>query len=183
MWIDQGRVHRDGQTARVVSEYESSANALDATGEGARQEGGPTQFIGWWLREGDLERSHEVRSLWERVTVTFLLNVKKPLVSAHMGIGLYDSAGTLVWGFGEDGIELGSGVHELDFSLPSMPLKPGHYRVQVSIWEYSKMLDLWDGVPELLVATDPVTHWIDHFAGVMNIPAEFETRPADGEPR
>jgi len=181
IWIDQGRVHRDGGTARVVSEYESAANALEAEG-GAREAGGPTQFIGWWLTEGDRERSHELQALWDPIVLTFLLNVDNPLVSAHIGIGLYDSAGTLVWGIGEDGIELPSGVHELTFSIATMPLKPGHYRWKVSIWEYSKMLDLWDAPTELLVATDPVTHWIDQWAGVMNIPAKFETRaaPADG---
>jgi len=179
IWIDQGRMHRDGTTARVVSEYESAANALDAEGAGARQAGGPTQFIGWWLKEGERERSHELESSREPFTVTFLLNVDKPLASAHVGVTLRDSVDTLVWGNGEDGVALPSGVHELSFSLPSMPLKPGHYRWQISIWESSKMLDLWDATTELLVATDPVTHWIDHFAGVMSIPASFATRPAD----
>lgn len=183
IWIDQGRLHRDGSTAQVVSEYESAANALDTDGGMARQAGGPTQFIGWWLAEGDRERSHDLRSLWEPFTVTFLLNVAKPLQSGHIGIGLYDSTGTLVWGTGEDGIALPTGVHALSFSLKSMPLKPGHYRWKVSIWEYSKMLDLWDSTTELLVATDPVTHWIDHFAGVMNIPARFETQPARDDDR
>ena len=181
IWIDQGRLHRDGGTARVVSEYESAANALETDG-GGREAGGPTQFIGWWLVEGERKRSHELQALWDPITLTFLLNVDKPLVSAHIGIGLYDSAETLVWGIGEDGIGLPSGVHELSLSVDSMPLKPGHYRWKVSIWEYSKMLDLWDAPTELLVATDPATHWIDQWAGVLNIPAKFETRaaPADG---
>jgi lipopolysaccharide transport system ATP-binding protein len=179
IWIDKGKVFRDGNTARVVSEYETAANALDPSGAVHREPGGPTQFLGWWVKEGDREPSHELQSSWEPLTVAFLMNVDKPLTSGHMGIGLYDSQGTLVWGTGEDGIELPSGQHELAFSLPSLPLKPGHYRWQVSIWEYSQMLDLWDCNPELLVATEPVTHWIDQFAGVMNIPAKFGTRRAE----
>ena len=176
IWIDQGKLYRDGTTPAVVSEYESASNALGDGSQNARAAGGPTQFFGWWVKEGDRDRSHDLQSSWEPLEVTFLLNVDHPMVSAHQGISLYDSAGTLVWGTGEDGIELAPGQHELTFTLPSLPLKPGHYRWQVSIWEYSNMVDLWDATPELLVATDPVTHWIDQFAGVMNIPGTFSTR-------
>lgn len=176
IWIDAGSVHRDGTAARVVSEYESASNALSGEGSTERAARQSTHFTGWWLREKDGERSHEITT-WGEVTVTFVLNVHKALVSGHQGVSLYDSAGTMVWGTGEDGLELPVGKHELSFTLPHLPLKPGHYRWQVSIWDYSKMIDLWDAPVEMLVATEPVTHWIDQWAGVLNIPFEFETRP------
>jgi lipopolysaccharide transport system ATP-binding protein len=179
IWLDGGIIVRDGRASEVVSEYESAANVLDSAQDGPRVVADRTQFMGWWLTEGERERGHELNSSWEPLRVTFLLNLAKALESGHFGIGLYDSSGALVWGTGEEDLQLARGQHELSFNLPLLPLKPAHYRWKVSIWEYGKMLDLWDAIPELLVATDPVTHWIDQFAGVLNVPGGFESTQVD----
>jgi len=177
IWVDAGSILRDGPAARVVSEYESASNALTGEGSNGRAANGSTHFTSWWLREEGGERSNEITT-WGSVTITFVLNVHSPLVSGHQGVSLFDSSGTLVWGTNEDGLELQPGKHELSFTLPYLPLKPGHYRWKVSIWENTKMLDVWDAPIELLVGTDPVTHWIDQWAGILNIPFEFRTEPS-----
>jgi hypothetical protein len=35
------------------------------------------------------------------------------------------------------------------------------------------LLDLWDGVPNLLVTTEPVAHPRDEWAGFLNLPSKF----------
>ena len=36
-------------------------------------------------------------------------------------------------------------------------------------------------VPDLLVATKPVTHWLDEWAGILNIPSQFSVIPLEPE--
>jgi hypothetical protein len=55
-----------------------------------------------------------------------------------------------------------------------LPLKPGPYFWLVSLFELNEMLGLWNGVPEMVVATESYQHPSDEWCGVLNIPAEFK---------
>jgi hypothetical protein len=54
-----------------------------------------------------------------------------------------------------------------------LPLRPGTYQWQVSIWEDTEMLDMWDCLPEMNVATEVHQHYSDEWNGVLNIPSRF----------
>jgi len=39
--------------------------------------------------------------------------------------------------------------------------------------EDDEMIDLWECIPEMVVAVDPVTHPRDEWSGLLNIPIQF----------
>jgi hypothetical protein len=63
-----------------------------------------------------------------------------------------------------------------------LPVKPGAYCWRVTLWDEEDLVDGWECVPDLLVATKPVTHWLDEWAGILNIPSSFTVSPMEKEP-
>jgi lipopolysaccharide transport system ATP-binding protein len=168
-WLDGGRVVEVGPVAEVVARYEQAALSDEDRSES--RERGPASFTSWSL-EPD-ERRHSLDH-WGEVSPSFALALQRPIKAAHIGVALYDAAGTLLWGANVDDVRLAAGRHVLRFKIPGLPLRPGAYRWVVSLWEGGDMLDLWDAVPEMLVVTDPVAHRSDEWAGILNLPFEFE---------
>ena len=78
-----------------------------------------------------------------------------------------------MWGTAVNNLELPPGTHTLVHELPYLPLRPGPYVWRVSLHDENELLDDWQCVPEMLVATEPVTHPYDEWAGFLNIPEEF----------
>ena len=111
---------------------------------------------------------------WATVIILFL-KVNRPIRYAHHGIALFAADRQLMWATATDGIHLDVGVHQLTYVLPTLPLRPGNYTWQVSLYEDGQLIDLWDCSPDLIVATTPRTHPRDAWAGILNIPYEFES--------
>jgi len=42
--------------------------------------------------------------------------------------------------------------------------------------DHGEFLDKWDCTPELLVETNPLTHRMDEWAGILNIPADLKVQ-------
>jgi hypothetical protein len=51
----------------------------------------------------------------------------------------------------------------------------------VSLFDEHGLLDDWLCAPEMLVATEPVTHPSDEWAGLLNIPEEFSVLSESSE--
>ena len=105
--------------------------------------------------------------------LAFEVVLNTPLRIGHHGIALYNSDRNLVWGTAVNNLELPPGTHSFVHELPSLPLRPGPYTWRVSLFDEHGLLDDWQCVPEMLVATEPVTHPSDEWAGLLNIPEEF----------
>ena len=90
------------------------------------------------------------------------------------GIALFNSDHQLMWATSVNNLKLKSGSHSLRFKLPSLPLRPGIYHWDVSIWEGGRCFDRWTCVPEMIVGTKPVTHPQEEWQGLLNIPWEFQ---------
>jgi len=73
-------------------------------------------------------------------------------------------------------LSLEPGVQVFSHSFPSLPLRPGAYQWQASLWDNSEMLDLWDCVPDMIIATEIHQHYSDEWNGVLNMPSQFEVR-------
>jgi hypothetical protein len=76
-------------------------------------------------------------------------------------------------------LSLANGLHALCFKLPSLPVRPGIYNWQVSIWAGGECLDLWTCVPDLIVGTKPITHPQERWQGILNSPWEFQVEELD----
>ena len=55
-------------------------------------------------------------------------------------------------------MNLGIGEHDLCYTFPMLPLRPGPYYWVVSLYDDGNQLDAWDGVPEMVVATEGHQH-------------------------
>jgi hypothetical protein len=65
-------------------------------------------------------------------------------------------------------------------SFPSIPLRPGAYQWQVSLWEGGDMLDTWDCIPEMTIATEVLQHYMDEWNGILNLPSRFALGAPEG---
>ncbi|MEM3484204.1 MAG: polysaccharide ABC transporter ATP-binding protein [Candidatus Methanomethyliaceae archaeon] len=172
LWLDGGRVRQAGLTHEVVSCYESAM----ISGEWPRDQRPDSShvkasFLKWEIVEPRNEQPNVLTSLGP-VTVKFTLLVNEPVRRGVHGIALF-GGGQLLWGTAAKGLDFEPGEHALVYALPSFPLRPGPYQWKVSLYDEDGLVDVWDSVPEMIVATDPVTHPRDEWAGILNIPYQF----------
>jgi len=171
IWIDNGAVRQDGLTHHVLAAYESAM--YNTSGEtGLPRTASKARFLRWQIASALSDRQHQLATLGP-VTVNFAAEVLRPVTNVEHGIALFSADRQLMWAKARQEISLKPGVHTFSHSFPSLPLRPGSYQWQVSLWENGEMLDLWDCVPELTVATEIHQHHRDEWNGILNIPTEF----------
>jgi lipopolysaccharide transport system ATP-binding protein len=172
-WLDGGQIRKAGPANQIVGAYESetSSGAVLAPRNGNR-EVAKARFTSWAIH-GSSSSSPCILASTGPVKLAFEVVLNTPLRIGHHGIALYNSDRNLVWGTAVSNLELLPGTHTFVHELPSLPLRPGPYTWRVSLFDEHGLLDDWQCVPEMLVATEPVTHPSDEWAGLLNIPEEF----------
>jgi len=55
-----------------------------------------------------------------------------------------------------------------------LPLRPGLYTWLVALYDQGDLMDVWDCLPEMTVATEVFQHPQDQWSGILNIPVGFE---------
>lgn len=174
IWIDEGRLRLDGATAEVVSSYERAMSRGDiGERQDTRESDAKSRFLKWQLASPATEGAnpYQLDSLGE-VTVHFDLRVSDTLRRGHHGVALFSADHELIWGKAIDGVQLQPGLHRISYTFPCLPLRPGPYFWQVSLWQDDECLDAWDCLPEMIVATPNFQHRRDEWSGVLNIPSE-----------
>lgn len=175
VWIDAGSVRQEGPTHEVVSAYES---AMARCGENdppqqERAANSKGQFLKWEIADQNSHDSHTLTTLGP-VTVQFQLRVREHLPRGIHGIALYNADRQLIWGTAAYDLELDAGMHTLIYEFPSLPLRPGPYSWLVSLFEDNEEIDMWEAVPEMLIATKSHQHRLDEWSGILNLPVHFE---------
>jgi len=173
IWIDGGRLRMDGSAAEVVSSYESAMSRGDiGEAEEKRDSGTKTRFLKWQLAQPDESaNAHHLDSFGE-ATVHFDFWLNDVLHRGHHGVALFSADRELIWGRAIDHLQLQPGLHRISYTFPCLPLRPGPYFWQVSLWQEYELFDLWDCLPEMIVATPNLQHPRDEWSGVLNIPSE-----------
>jgi homopolymeric O-antigen transport system ATP-binding protein len=173
IWVDHGGIRLAGPMLGVVSAYEASFSSAVSSREesGARLENS-IRFLSWRIADKPASESN-VLDGFDSVTFEFSLSVGRHISDGMHGIALYNSEHHLMWATSVNNLKLGTGLHVLRFKLPSLPLRPGVYHWDVSIWEDGRCFDRWACVPEMIVGTVPLTHPNADWQGVLNIPSEF----------
>ena len=103
----------------------------------------------------------------------FTIEVATRIHAGQHGIALFNGERQLMWAWAAERVQLEPGTHEFSYTFPSLPLRPGSYSWQVSLWEEGKLLDLWDCVPDMIIATEVHQHPQDQWNGVLNVPCEL----------
>src|SRR6266478_1408145 len=172
VWIDAGSIRSDGPTHEVVAAYESAMSSADRSIGMARKSTAKAQFLRWEILEKEEESRYSV-STFGPVRVRFYLDVREAIQHGHHGIALFNSERQLMWARAAQHLSLDAGIHVFSHTFPTLPLRPGAYQWQASLWDNDEMLDLWDCVPEMSIATEIHQHYMDEWNGILNLPSEF----------
>ncbi len=174
LWLETGRVKMFDSMVKVVSAYETALSTVrpDASRTEDTSDHIAARFLGWEIVDAQGEQPNLLVTQGA-VRIKFTVQVNKPIRSGHHGIALWSNDQQLMWGWSTDHLDLAPGVHELEYALPGLPLKPGSYCWKVSLYSEGALVDEWYCVPELIIATPPLTHPRDEWSGVLNIPCEF----------
>ena len=181
VWVDAGQIKMTGETHQVASAYESSMargyplGDADRDGDRLRQ-GGITKarFVRWQIANAGHNDAHTLSTLGP-VTVSFILEVIQPIEQGEHGVALFSAERQLVWARAVRDLAFQPGIYILSYTFPILPLRPAPYQWQVTIWDQGEMLDHWDCLPELTVATEIHQHHMDQWNGILNLPAEFDS--------
>jgi len=181
LWIDAASVRQDGPTHEVVSAYESAMSSGDSSdAQQDRTAVTKARFVRWEIVNVPSAQPY-VLETFGPVTVKFALQVNVPVRMGHHGIALFNHDRQLMWGYATDNVQLPAGEHEFSYAFPMLPLRPGSYTWLVSLYDEAELLDSWDCVPEMVVATEPVAHKRDEWAGLLNIPSQFSISSTAGK--
>jgi len=182
VWIDDGQIRRDGNTHEVVSAYESAmARGSENDSEQGRPSNAASRFLRWEIAGAPLGQPHVLTTLGP-LTVNFIAELTRAITNGEHGVALFNADRQLMWARAEQNLKLDCGVHVFSHTFPSLPLRPGPYQWQVSFWDNGEMLDLWDCVPDMIIATDTNQHYMDEWSGILNLPSTFASRIQEESP-
>ena len=175
VWIDEGQTRRAGSTHEVVSAYESAMARGETNGHSQeRGAGTKARFLRWEISEPRGDDPHVLTEI-APTTVKFTIEIREPVHKGHHGIALFNHDRQLIWAWSTDGVKLAVGQHHLCHGFPMLPVRPGPYAWQVSLYGDGHQLDVWEAVPEMIVATQSHQHQDDLWNGILNVPTRFET--------
>jgi lipopolysaccharide transport system ATP-binding protein len=177
IWVEEGQFRKVGPTAEVVGAYEAavtSPNNSDERLSGAVK--AKARFVRWEIIQPRGEEPNLLTSSGP-VTLKFVVQVNRPVRSAHHGIALLKPDSQLLWGTAADDLNFDPGTYQFVYVLPGLPLRPGPYVWRVTLYDHDGLVDAWDCVPELIVCTEPMTHRRDEWAGILNVPCELRLEP------
>jgi lipopolysaccharide transport system ATP-binding protein len=180
IWVDNGLLRQAGSTAEVVSAYESAMTSNDRSSEASDLgKSSKARFLSWSVRGADVSSPYTVDSVGE-VTVCFRLEAFTPIHHVHHGIALYDLERRLVWAFSSDDLSFEAGIHELTYTFPFLPLSPKSYNWQLSLWDETGNVDMWEAIPDLIVASPNYQHQMDEWNGYLNLPSALRVTSLKG---
>src|SRR5258708_32590511 len=105
---------------------------------GGRKGGGRGSSKGWCVRWEIVEPRGEEGNIVSGlgpVTLKFIVKVEQPVRAGHHGCALYNHERELIWAWATDNVKLGIGEHEFRYTFPMLPLRPGPYSWQVSLYD------------------------------------------------
>jgi lipopolysaccharide transport system ATP-binding protein len=163
-------------TAEAVSAYEVAMSSVSL--KVLRQDDHdhvPARFLKWEIIAPNHEQTNILTTAGP-VGLRFLLKVNRAIHNGVHGISLFNNEGQLMWGKDTRDLSFECGIYELNYELPALPLRPSTYFWQVSLFDKTGLLDMWDSLPEMILSTKPLTHSKDEWAGILNIPCELSIR-------
>jgi hypothetical protein len=174
-WVDGGSIRMAGGTHEVVSAYESAMARGDQNGRGSNdgdRRDSKGRFVRWEVVEPRGEEGHILSGLGP-VTIKFIVKIEEAVRAGHHGCALFNHERELIWAWATDDVRLEAGEHEFRYTFPMLPIRPGPYSWQVSLYDQGEELDAWDCVPEMIVATENYQHASDEWNGMLNIPSQL----------
>jgi ABC-type polysaccharide/polyol phosphate transport system ATPase subunit len=171
IWIDGGQIREQGRAGEIIAKYESASLQPDAG-----VAGGARCFLSWSIAGQGNIVTDDARN----IAFHFNLFLPEAISQGHFGMVILNESSAVLTGWGFDNIDIPSGSQEIVLRIPGLPLKPGGYSISCSIYNRGnnltggQLVEQWYALPPLIVDTKPVAHPQDRWAGVLNIPADFQ---------
>jgi lipopolysaccharide transport system ATP-binding protein len=170
-WIEDGTLKQLGETQRVIAAYEKAVLGTQSSQERTLPDHARARFLSWRIHDGDSPNTYA----GDPLRVEFQVEFRKSAKKVWHGVALFDSESQLIWGNGHQ-IDLPAGKSWIQHVLDTLPLRPGAYRWQVSMHDDHGLVDIWECLPEMIIATVPLAHRDEAWAGILNIPSTVEVR-------
>jgi hypothetical protein len=179
IWLDAGHVKSAGPTVKVISDYEKTLTEVHLEDDRKiDDEHVPARFLSWEIVEPKLEKPNLLNTM-QPITLKIVVRVNKQIHGGSHGIALWNNDGQLIWAWAAENLQMKTGVNYFIYRLPGLPLRPGVYHWQVSLYESGALLDNWHCVPELIIATEPLGHPRDEWSGILNLLCDFRIKPME----
>jgi hypothetical protein len=164
-----------GATHEVVSAYESAMARGECNGhQGERERQSNASFTGWEIDGQSGDERHVLKTLGQ-VTFRFSVDIRKAIKMGLYGVALRNHDQQVVWAWETQSLELDSGERHLRHTFPTLPLRPGIYTWIVALYDDAgNLMDMWDCIPEMIIATEVFQHPRDEWASVLNMPVGFD---------
>jgi len=173
-WVDGGQIRMEGATHEVVSAYES---AMSSGERNTMQENAKPRtkgrFLRWEIVQPNGEDPHVLNHVGP-IAVRFTLDLSEPIRAGHHGIALYNHDRQVIWARSASVTDLEAREHEFRYTFPMLPLRPGLYSWALSLYDDGDEIDVWDAVPEMIVAAENHQHADDRWNGVLNLPSRLD---------
>jgi lipopolysaccharide transport system ATP-binding protein len=176
VWIDSGQLRLDGPAETIIGAYEQSALLASQGSQTETSSQETVWFSGWEVMEPRGSQSNIVSDGSAPVCIRIRVHSQQTVGHGKVAVVLYDSRGFLISGWSFDGLQLAPGEHDIQLSFPGFPLRPGAYSFYISVHDDHEQNYNWTLVPALVIEGTPVTHFMDEWAGVLNISCSMETR-------
>ena len=182
IWVDDGGVRQNGTTVEVVSAYEMAMSSDNRLVENRPAESiATTRFLRWEIAEPKSGGSPHVLESMDRLKIKFQLELPHAILHAVHGIALFNNERQLIWAWSVSDLALEPGVCEFCYEFPYLPLRPGSYSWQVSLYSDDEQVDLWDAVPAMQISTPNWQHMRDEWNGILNVPSSFSISSRKGQ--
>jgi len=179
--LEQGHIVARGNTTEVVEEYYKSTTKANKTAVQSRDvPDGSVRYLSWNL-QSSVSDSHECFTR-EPCLFRFRLCCKRFVKQANFGFSLWSVDGSLIWAmrnldYGGQCIPLKDGTYEVEFSIPTLPVRPGEYQIHVSVNDLVEgTLDSWYAQPNLIVLPKDESGLPPQWQGIINIGGKFNIK-------
>ncbi len=173
MWVDGGQIRQDGSPETVVGAYEVAMSSADRPStERDSGKACKARFVGWDIGAKTDDGEHSVNSDGA-VQVRFHVEARQAIRYGHHGAALFNAERQLMWAWAAENVSLEPGLNTLTYDFPFLPLRPGAYTWNVSLYMDHNLLDQWDAMPDMIIATPNHQHARDEWNGVLNVPSAF----------
>jgi len=175
VWIDSGQLRLDGPAEAVIGAYEQSSLKASDSEQKESSSHDSVSFSRWEVVRRRGGEANVVTEGAGPVSLGVRVRSGQQIARGRVAVVIYDSRGFLVAGWSFDDLQLDPGEHDIHLSFADLPLRPGAYSVYVSIHDDHERNHNWTLVPALVIEGTPVTHFMDEWAGVLNIPCSLKT--------
>lgn len=170
IWLRNGLLEADGSPLDVINRYEvhmierNDAHAVDNN-----------CFLGWRFFNG----GNVLENTDDTVVLCIDVNVPVRVIGGHFGASIIGDDGRIVASWAFDEISLPASRIQLTLKLDSLPIRPGNYSLQFSLFNHGnnltggKVLEIWHAAPRLIINSELFGHPQDRWAGPLNIKASL----------